>query len=468
MNSRLKVGFAAMAAFALACSDATSPLPVPASLTISPDSPFVLVDSTSQLSVTVRDKNGNALGDPTLAWLVFDTTVAQVSAEGVLSGKSLGNSSLVVASGNAFLQVPIRTVTPIVNLSAGFQGACSLTPRSTVYCWGPNFITPTPVPGAHHFQSVGVGDQDACGLDTGVAYCWIIDSGSTPSTITPISTPVAVGGPSFTSLSAGYLYKCGLTSVGAAYCWQNVTDNTGEFSSFSAPAVLPGLTFTSLSSTYSACGITSSGPVYCWGPNYYGALGNHANGGPCKYYTKPCSSTPVQVDSSLPSVTTVAAGWYHTCALTAAGDTYCWGDNSSGELGDTVIGSGCWFRQLHTDSLYPCSEKPIPVRTTLHFTALTLGVDFTCGLIANGAAYCWGDNSLGQFGDGTTTSSPVPVPAAGGLHFQSLAAGHEWTCGVGQDGIAYCWGSNGFTNLLLNGQAGGTTITTPTRIPYQP
>jgi len=202
------------------------------------------------------------------------------------------------------------------------------------------------------------------------------------------------------------------------------------------------------------------------GPNYYGALGSHASG-ICLNYSKPCSSAPARVDSTLPSVAIVAAGWYHTCAATAVGVTYCWGDNSAGQLGDTVTGSGCWFRQTHTDSLYPCSEKAVPVRTALRFTALSAGEDFSCGLTSSGAAYCWGDNSYGQFGDGTTTSSPVPVPAAGGRHFQSLAAGTQSACGIGDDGVAYCWGSN-WNNLLANGQPFGSVALSPTRVLFQP
>src|SRR5439155_24488068 len=74
-----------------------------------------------------------------------------------------------------------------------------------------------------------------------------------------------------------------------------------------------------------------------------------------------------------------------------------------------------------------------------------------------GAAYCWGFNSGGQLGDGTTTDRFSPTPVAGGVTFAALSAGNNGagghTCGVTTSGAAYCWGHNG------NGQLGDGTTT---------
>src|SRR5438046_5485361 len=79
---------------------------------------------------------------------------------------------------------------------------------------------------------------------------------------------------------------------------------------------------------------------------------------------------------------------------------------------------------------------------TLTFTAVNAGESHTCGVTAVGAAYCWGNNSNGRLGDGTTTDRLTPVLVAGGVSFAAVSAGVNFTCGVTAPGAAYCWGRN--------------------------
>jgi len=96
-----------------------------------------------------------------------------------------------------------------------------------------------------------------------------------------------------------------------------------------------------------------------------------------------------------------------------------------------------------------CSEATSPRLSTRSGTwaSLTAGGDQTCGLTTSGVAYCWGDNSSGQLGDGTTTNRPTPVPVVGALTFASLVQGGAQTCGVTPAGAAYCWGDNYYGQL---------------------
>jgi alpha-tubulin suppressor-like RCC1 family protein len=76
-------------------------------------------------------------------------------------------------------------------------------------------------------------------------------------------------------------------------------------------------------------------------------------------------------------------------------------------------------------------------------------------------AYCWGMNTNGQVGDGSTTNRPAPVVVAGGLTLASLAAGGLHTCGVTSGGAAYCWGSG---NLGQLGDGTGLDRQTPVAV----
>src|SRR4029453_5295797 len=108
-----------------------------------------------------------------------------------------------------------------------------------------------------------------------------------------------------------------------------------------------------------------------------------------------------------------------TCAIASGGAAYCWGID--GPNGEHVLGVGT--TPIPDDCDVACSLVPAPRAGGITFPSITASREHTCGLAAGGAAYCWGTNTFGQLGDGTTVGRASPVRAAPGMSFVALSAG---------------------------------------------
>jgi len=145
----------------------------------------------------------------------------------------------------------------------------------------------------------------------------------------------------------------------------------------------------------------------------------------------------------------VSAGGLQSCGVTPSGTAWCWGSNWGGELG---TGSA--------DSLpHPAPEA---VAGGLVFRGVSVGFNRSCGVTADGAAYCWGSNSYALLGIGVTDTvrHPAPIQVAGGHHFAAVSLGDMHTCGVLSDGTAVCWGLN-----QAGGLGDGTDPDVPSAVP---
>ncbi len=216
------------------------------------------------------------------------------------------------------------------------------------------------------------------------------------------------------------------------------------YDAVAGPATVLALTLTGMQGSlvslaagyYHSCALKSDGTAYCWGDNTYGELGDGSTTG---------HATPTAVTGGL-TFSSLTAGLAHTCGLTSGGAAYCWGDNTYGELGD-----GSTTQRT----------SPVAVAGGLTFASLTAAVNYTCGVTSGGSAYCWGVNTSGQLGFGSTANQSAPTAVAGALTFASLQAGGDHTCGRTGSGAAYCWGFN------FGGELGdGTTTdrTTPVQV----
>jgi alpha-tubulin suppressor-like RCC1 family protein len=132
--------------------------------------------------------------------------------------------------------------------------------------------------------------------------------------------------------------------------------------------------------------------------------------------------------SGLTNATVIAAGDYHTCARVSNGSVQCWGNNSNRQLG---IGS----TNLH-------STTPAPVAGLSTATDIAAGYFHTCATLSNGIVQCWGLNSAGQLGDGTTTNSPAPITVNGITASTAIDTGRYHTCALHSNGSVQCWGLN--------------------------
>ncbi len=101
------------------------------------------------------------------------------------------------------------------------------------------------------------------------------------------------------------------------------------------------------------------------------------------------------------------------------------------------------------------SATPIGVSSRLTFESVNGGGTFTCGLATGGAAFCWGSGARGRLGNGSLANSTVPVAVSGGLSFTSLGLGWSHACGITGDGDGFCWGAGG----ALGADAGKASLT---------
>ena len=409
-----------------------------------------LADSIARAALTATAMLAEKLLPPIVAPGATPTTVPGGAAATV----PVRPAAAAPASISPAPKLIVTDVTPSVRstddratVAAGGKHSCVVS-GARVYCWGANDKgqlgngegdsrdTPDGIAGDIDFAQVVAGIEHSCGLTrSGDAYCWGSNEKGQLGDATPASrsAPVRVAGNvSFQMIRAGQRHNCGLTSGGDVACWGNNERGQigdGSINNRSSPVLIKApVKFITLSAGWNhTCALSYDGAAYCWGDNGGGQLGDDSRN---------AHRSPEPVAGNL-KFTSISAGSSHTCAVTDGGEAYCWGRNDAGQLG----AGGA------TDS-----NVPVRVDTPVRFASVSVGGSYSCGRSRSGGqAWCWGRNTYGQLGDGTTTSHDQPVRAVAVAVFTAVNVTGAHTCGTTSEGDTWCWGFN------TNGQLGDGT-----------
>lgn len=212
----------------------------------------------------------------------------------------------------------------------------------------------------------------------------------------------------FSHVVARQAHTCAIHE-NVAYCWGEngegqLGDGTTQARAVPTRVLLPSGTLQALATgERDGCAIVDAS-LYCWGDAY--------------------QPTPAHVDLPAP-VSAVALGKDFTCAI--ANETYCWGMNDVGQLGDGTNAP---------------RSMPTRVQGALH-RALNAGEDHVCALKVEGGAECWGHNDHGALGFGSYTPDFVTQPRAVDPVITTLPSIGGWsTCAV-ENTTVLCWGRLG-------------------------
>lgn len=328
------------------------------------------------------------------------------------------------------------------------------------------------------FKSISAGHAYTCGISSDdYAYCWGFNSlgeiGNNSVIDSHFPVPVyrsgSLNGLTVKSISAGAGHTCAIASDNNAYCWGSgghgeLGTNPSGSSSFPVAVDRSGnLSGKSISSidtkgTNFTCATSTESRGYCWGYNEIGQLGDNTGS------NRPLPTEIYMLGAlSGKTVLSISANGAHACAIASDNIAYCWGENNYGQLG---INSASQYR------LGPNITYMAGALNNKTVKSVTTGLLHTCAIASDNNPYCWGQGSYAQIGDGNYTEinrAAVAVNIAGALSGKSvkkISSGEDnYSCVIASDNQAYCWGQN--TNYQL-GNGSVSYAPTPMLVPSPP
>jgi alpha-tubulin suppressor-like RCC1 family protein len=258
------------------------------------------------------------------------------------------------------------------------------------------------------------------------------------TTVEPLTDVVAV--------AAAAQHSLALKEDGTVYSWgNNGMGQLGRSGTTNRPGIITGfdnkkIVQISTSDSHSLA-LDEDGQVWGWGLNMYGQTGN---GSTAPFTVNTPVKSKASATESLSNIVAVAAGQFHSLALTASGEVISWGMNTNGQLGDGT----------QSNRVYPVSVMNIDGTGYLTGVKQISAKGYnSLAVKTDGTLWAWGDNSKGQLGKGDyilANRAGLVLDDNGNPfnHVKQVAAGFQHTVAIRDDGTLWTWGSN--WNLASN------------------
>ena len=364
--------------------------------------------------------------------------------------------------------VSISAIDPTGRIAAGDKHTCAIALNDTIWCWGdntysqlgsssfPNELSLVPVqttalPGLRIAKRIVAGANHTCVLATdGTVWCWGQNGNGNlgDGTFSNLGNPVqALLGETAVMIAAGGATTCAALSDDRLKCWGK--GNSGQIGNnavllsngtpvyVSSVPVYFTVAHLEIGNTHS-CAISAVGVAWCWGQFTNGRLGTTGLSN---------AVTPSATASLGSTASEVAAGGAHTCALLSTGSITCFGNNNMGQLGQVLATAS--------------SSSPTLVVLASTATHVAAGGQFTCALLSTATVHCFGDNASGQLGSGVAGSVRETAAVVTGLTgtVVDVTTGTSHACAVMSTGEVRCWGLNDFGQLGIGSQSNVSSAT---------
>ncbi|HKR05274.1 MAG TPA: T9SS type A sorting domain-containing protein [Bacteroidia bacterium] len=283
-------------------------------------------------------------------------------------------------------------------------------------------------PGGQH--SLAICNNDSSVMAWGRNTEGQLGNGNNASSNVPVSVSSLT---SIIAIADGRDHSIALRNNGTVWTWgRNIFGQLGNGTTINSniPVQVTGLTgiiAIASGSGHHSIALKNDSTVWNWGYNFSGQLGNGT-------FTN--SSVPVQV-TSLSGIVAIGAGYWHNLALKNDGTVWAWGGNQFGQLGDgTTTGGPNWGK-----------STPVQVSAPSGITALAGGAGHSMALRNDGTVWMWGDNTVGQYGNGTCNEDHVPVQVTAFTNITAIASGGDHNMVLKNDSTVWACGANGFGQL---------------------